>query len=557
MKKNKNKLQFIPLGGMGEIGKNMYVYRYADEIVVVDAGQMFPDEEMFGIDSVIPDISYLIENKSKVKGIILTHGHEDHIGGLPYILQSLDVPIYGTKLTLGLVQAKLKDRSTGVEPEMHVISPEKGLHLGEFFIECIRVNHSIPDAVSFAIHTPAGTVIHTGDFKIDQTPIDGEVFDLQKFAAIGHRGVLLLVSDSTNAEKPGMTLSERYVGNAINDVFRTATGRILIATFASNVHRLQQVIDGARTYGRKIAIVGRSMVNVVAIAQELGYLDAPEGMLIDIDDINKLPKEKIAIITTGSQGEPMAALSRIAASSHRKIDIIPGDTVMIAASPIPGNERLVGRTINNLFKRGARVLYEKQAGIHVSGHASQEELKMMISLVRPKYFIPCHGEYRHLVKHAEIAKELGIPKENVFITENGMVMEFAQDKAGRCGSVTSGKVYVDGLGIGDVGNIVLRDRKHLSQDGILVVVLTMDKQNGTVVAGPDIISRGFVYVRESEMLLEDARVEVTTALDRCQSQNSTPVEWSVIKTIVRDSLGSFLYERTGRRPMILPIIMEI
>lgn len=557
MKKNKNKLQFIPLGGMGEIGKNMYVYRYADEIIVVDAGQMFPDEEMYGIDSVIPDISYLVEHKSKIKGIILTHGHEDHIGALPYILQSLDVPIYGTKLTLGLVQAKLQDRGTNVEPQMHVVSPEKGVHLGQFFVEFIRVNHSIPDSVSLALHSPAGTVIHTGDFKIDQTPIDGEVFDLQKFAAIGRRGVLLLVSDSTNAEKSGMTLSEKNVGATIDEAFRSATSRILIATFASNIHRIQQVVDSAIKYERKIAIVGRSMVNVVSIAGELGYLDIPEGMLLDIDEINRLPKEKIAIITTGSQGEPMAALSRIAASSHKKIDIIPGDTVMIAATPIPGNERLVGRTINNLFKRGARVLYEREAGIHVSGHASKEELKMMMSLVRPQYFIPNHGEYRHLVKHAEIAQELGISKDNIFIIENGMVIEFSQDKVGRAGNVTSGKVFVDGLGIGDVGNIVLRDRRHLSQDGILVVVLTMDKQNGTVVAGPDIISRGFVYVRESEMLLEDARVEVTTALEKCQNQNTSSVEWSVIKTVVRDSLGSFLYERTGRRPMILPIIMEI
>lgn len=555
MVKNANKLTFIPLGGIGEIGKNMYVYKYGNDIIVVDAGQMFPDEEMFGIDSVIPDTTYLEENKENVRAVILTHGHEDHIGGLPYLLQEINVPVYGTRLTLGLVEAKLKEHNLSEKADLREISPGTGVKVGSFYLEFIRVNHSIPDSIAIAIHTPIGIVVHTGDFKIDQTPVDGEIFDLHKFAELGKKGVLLLVSDSTNAERPGFTMSEKTVGSTIDDIFRSAKDRILVATFASNVHRIQQVIDAAYKYGRKVAVVGRSMSNVVSISSELGYLSLPKGILLELDEINRLPKNKVVIITTGSQGEPMAALSKIAVSNHRKIDIVPGDTVLIASSPIPGNEKLVGRTINNLFKRGARVIYESISGVHVSGHGSQEELKMVINLIRPKFFVPAHGEYRHLVKHVELAKDLGISNDNIFIAENGTVLEFTKEKGVVAGNIPAGKVFVDGLGVGDVGNIVLRDRKHLSQDGIIVVVLTLDKQNGAVVAGPDIISRGFVYVRESEALLEDARLTVSEALER--SEKSRTAEWSVIKSIVRDSLGNFLYERTGRRPMILPVIMEV
>lgn len=548
------KIQIIPLGGMGEIGKNMTVIRYGDEIIVIDSGLMFPEDDMLGIDLVIPDISYLIENQDMVKAIILTHGHEDHIGALPYVLKQLNVPVYGTKLTLGILQGRLKENN--VSPvNLNPVKAGDQIQVGAFKIGFIHVSHSIADAVALSIQTPIGTIVHTGDFKLDQTPIDGKVTDFHRFAELGDQGVLVMLADSTNAERPGYTKSERSVGASFDDTFRNAKGRIIIASFSSNIHRLQQAIDMACKFKRKVAILGRSMVNVVSIASELGYMNIPEGMLIDIDEIKNYPLSGIVILTTGSQGEPMSALTRMAMSDHRKVEIMPGDTVIISATPIPGNEKLVSKTIDFLFKQGADVVYGASSGIHVSGHASQEELKMMHNLVRPKYFVPVHGEYRHLIVHAKLAQDLGMPKQNILVAENGQVLEFSPEKAVINGKVTAGKVLVDGLGVGDVGNIVLRDRRQLSQDGILIVVVTMDKQRGCTVAGPDIVSRGFVYVRESEKLMDEAKDKVQLALDKCQTNGIT--EWAAIKSNVRDALGKYLYERTRRRPMILPIIMEI
>ena len=552
--KIQNKVQIIPLGGLGEIGKNMTVFRYGDDIILIDAGLMFPEDDMLGIDLVIPDITYLIDNKDKVKAIFLTHGHEDHIGALPYVMKQLEVPVYGTALTLGILQGRL--RENGVSDENLVtIKPGDKIGAGAFNLEFIRVNHSIPDAVSIVIKTPIGTIIHTGDFKFDQTPVDGQVTQFNKFAEFGDEGVLALLADSTNAERPGFTQSEKMVGQTFDDEFRYARNRIIVATFSSNVHRIQQVVDSAVKYKRKVAVIGRSMINVVNIAMELGYLNIPEGVLIDIDETNNYTADQIVIITTGSQGEPMSALTRMAMNDHKKVGIMPGDTVIISATPIPGNEKLVSRTINHLYKLGAEVIYEKSNGVHVSGHASQEEIKLMHNLVRPKYFIPVHGEYRHLIKHANIAKDLGMPKENIVIAENGSVIELSKEGINVAGKIQSGKVLVDGLGVGDVGNIVLRDRRLLSQDGIMIVVVTIDHETYQVVSGPDIVSRGFVYVREAEDLMEEAREKVLSALDRCETNGVT--EWSMIKSAIRDSLGRFLYERTRRRPMILPIIMEI
>lgn len=554
MGKIQNKVQIIPLGGLGEIGKNMTVFRYGDDIILIDAGLMFPEDDMLGIDLVIPDISYLLENKDKVKAIFLTHGHEDHIGALPYVLKQLEVPVYGTALTLGILQGRL--RENGVSDEnLITIKPGDKIGAGAFNLEFIRVNHSIPDAVSIVIKTPIGTIIHTGDFKFDQTPVDGQVTQFNKFAEFGDAGVLALLADSTNAERPGFTQSEKMVGQTFDDEFRYARNRIIVATFSSNVHRIQQVVDSAVKYKRKVAVIGRSMINVVNIAMELGYLNIPDGVLIDIDETSNYTADQIVIITTGSQGEPMSALTRMAMNDHKKVGIMPGDTVIISATPIPGNEKLVSRTINHLYKLGADVIYEKSNGVHVSGHASQEEIKLMHNLVRPKYFIPVHGEYRHLIKHANIAKDLGMPKENIVIAENGSVIELSKDGINVAGKIQSGKVLVDGLGVGDVGNIVLRDRRLLSQDGIMIVVVTIDHETYQVVSGPDIVSRGFVYVREAEDLMEEAREKVLSALDRCEANGVT--EWSMIKSAIRDSLGRFLYERTRRRPMILPIIMEI
>ena len=552
--KFQNKVQIIPLGGLGEIGKNMTVFRYGDDMILIDAGLMFPEDDMLGIDLVIPDITYLVENQDKLKGIFLTHGHEDHIGALPYVMKQIDCPVYGTALTLGILQGRLKENGVSSE-NCRTIKPGDKISAGAFKLDFIRVNHSIPDAIAIAINTPIGTIIHTGDFKIDHTPVDGQVTEFNKFAEYGDRGVLALLADSTNAERPGFTPSEKMVGKTFDDEFRYAKNRIIVATFSSNVHRIQQVIDAAMKYDRKVAVIGRSMVNVVSIAKELGYLKAPEGEIIDIDETNNYTPDKIVIITTGSQGEPMSALTRMAMNDHKKVDIMPGDTVIISATPIPGNEKLVSRTIDHLYKLGADVIYEKSNGVHVSGHASQEEIKLVHNLVRPKFFIPVHGEFHHLIKHANIAKSLGMPKENIVIAENGSVIEITKNSIGINGKVQAGKVLVDGLGVGDVGNIVLRDRRQLSQDGIMIVVVTIDKETCHVVSGPDIVSRGFVYVREAEGLMDEARDKVQLALEKCEENGIS--EWSAIKSTVRDSLGRFLYERTRRRPMILPIIMEI
>ena len=555
MAKAKAKLKLIPLGGFNEIGKNMMVVEYKETIVIIDCGLMFPDEEMLGIDLVIPDITYLHKNREKVKAIVLTHGHEDHIGALPYILKQINVPVYGTKLTLGIVENKLREHGLINDVELIVIKAKDTVKIGELDVEFIKTNHSIADSVAIAIHSPIGTIVHTGDFKIDYQPIDGEIIDFQRFAELGKHGVLALMSDSTNVERPGFTMSESTVGKSFMDIFGTAKGRILVASFASNVHRVQQAVNAAVKYDRKVAICGRSMVNIAKTASELGYLDIPEGTLIDIDNVSKYPPEKIVILTTGSQGEPMSALSRMANGEHRKINILPGDLVVLSATPIPGNEKLVSRIINLLFKKGANVVYEHLAEIHVSGHACQEELKLMLALTKPKFFIPVHGEYRHLNLHARLAEKVGVAKENIFVIENGNVVELNRDAAKINGSVASGRVLVDGLGVGDVGNIVLRDRKHLSQDGLIIVVVTMDKASGQVVAGPDLISRGFVYVRESEDLMDEARNVIKEILDICEEKKIT--EWNTIKNRIKDGLRNFIYEKTKRNPMILPIIMEI
>lgn len=553
MAETDNRLQIIPLGGLGEIGKNMMVVRYQDSIVVIDSGLMFPEEELLGIDIVIPDISYLVENKDKVKAIILTHGHEDHVGSLPYVLKEINAPVYGSRLTLGLVEAKLKEYS--IKSIMVPVKPRDLLNIGPFEIEFIRVSHSIPDSLAVAIHTPIGVVLHTGDIKLDQTTVDGELVDFRKFAELGEKGVLVMMSDSTNADRPGYTPSERVVGETFEELFRRCDGRIIITTFASNVHRIQQAINTSNRYGRKIALVGRSLINNVTIARELGYIEIPQGMLIEMEDINRYSPNQLVIVTTGSQGEPMSALTRMAMADHRWVSIQAGDTVIISATPIPGNEKLVARTVDLLFRQGAEVIYEKTTGVHVSGHASQEELKILINLVRPRYFIPVHGEYRHLMRHARIAESLGIPRSRIFVAENGQIIEVGKKKATLAGKVTAGRVLVDGLGVGDVGNIVLRDRKQLSQDGIIIVVVTINRDTGAVIAGPDIVSRGFVYVRESEQLIDEAKDKVREALVACEQRNVT--EWATIKSVVRDVLSKYLYEQTRRRPMIMPIIMEV
>ena len=550
-----NKIALIPLGGLGEIGKNMWVIEYKQEILVIDAGVMFPDEDMLGIDLVIPDITYLVENREKVLGILLTHGHEDHIGALPYVLRQLNVPVYGSRLTLGLAEAKLKEHGLDRKAQLIPVNAGDTLKLGSFKVDFINVNHSIAGVLALAVHTPIGTIVHTADFKIDHTPVDGEPLDFRKFAELGDNGVLALLSDSTNVEREGYTVSERVLAEKFEKIFRQAEGRLIIATFASNIHRVQQVVNAAIIHHRKVAFVGRSMVNVVSIAKELGYIQIPDGLEVDLDQIDRLPPNEVALVTTGSQGEPLAALSRMAMAEHRRITIRQGDTVIISASAIPGNEKLIGRTINQLFKQGARVIYETLTDIHVSGHARQEELKMMLNLVKPKYFVPIHGEYRHLVQHARLAQEMGVPNENVFIPEIGDVMEFTARSGRMAGRVTSGRIFVDGLGVGDVGSVVLRDRKQLSQDGILITVVTIDRENGQVIAGPDVISRGFVYVRESEALMEEVRVKVKEALDKCQTQGNS--DWSFMKSQIRETLSRFLYERTKRRPMILPIITEV
>ncbi|MBB6630566.1 ribonuclease J [Clostridium algidicarnis] len=555
MKKEKEKVKIIPLGGVNEIGKNLTVIEYKEDIIVIDCGLKFPDEDMFGIDIVIPDVTYLIKNKDKVRGIFLTHGHEDHIGALPYVLKQLNVPIYGTKLTLGIVETKLKEHGLLSTTELIRVSPKDIIKLKSVSVEFIKTNHSIADSVAIAIHTPLGAILHTGDFKIDYTPIDGDVADLSRFAELGRKGVLLMLADSTNVERSGYTMSESTVGETFKNIFSTAKGRIIVATFASNVHRIQQIITAASKYNRKVAVSGRSMENIVGVATELGYLNFEKDILINIDSINKYPNDQLVIITTGSQGEPMSALTRMAASEHRKVNIIEGDMVIISATPIPGNEKLVSKVINQLFKKGAEVIYEALADVHVSGHACQEELKLMHTLVKPKFFMPVHGEYRHLKQHFELALKLGTPEERMLIMDIGDVVEVSRETIRKNGTVPSGQVFVDGLGVGDVGNIVLRDRKHLSQDGILTVVITIEKETGNVIAGPDIISRGFVYVRESEELMEEAREVVKKSLKICEEKHST--DWATMKSTIKEGLRVFLYEKTKRRPMILPIIMEI
>ena len=554
MAKTNQKLSIIPLGGLGEIGKNMTVIRYGDDIIVVDAGLMFPEDDMLGIDLVIPDISYLLDNREHVRAIFLTHGHEDHIGALPYVLKQFDVPVYGTRLTLGILQGRLKEANVSAA-SLRAVKAGDNVQAGRFSVGFMRVNHSIPDAVALAIETPIGTIVHTGDFKLDHTPVDGQVTDFHRMAELGDKGVLALLADSTNAERKGFTLSERSVGVRFDEHFQQAQGRIIIASFSSNVHRIQQAVESAYRYHRKVAVIGRSMQNVVGIAMELGYLTVPEGLMIDIDEIGNYPAEQIVVLTTGSQGEPMSALTRMAMGEHRKVEIYPGDTVIISATPIPGNEKLVSKTVDMLFRQGANVVYEKDAGVHVSGHGSQEELKLIHNLIRPRFFIPVHGEYRHLVKHKKLAESLGMPKENIIVGDNGSVIDITPNGCAITGKVTAGKVLVDGLGVGDIGNIVLRDRRQLSQDGILIVVITVDKQHCSVVAGPDIVSRGFVYVRESEKLMDEARDKVQGVLQRCEDNHIT--EWAMIKSSVREVLSRFLYEKTRRRPMILPIIMEV
>ncbi|GAA0124174.1 ribonuclease J [Clostridium sp. CTA-19] len=555
VRKEKDKIKIIPLGGFNEIGKNLTVIEYKNDIVIVDCGLKFPDDDMLGIDVVIPDVTYLLKNKDRVKGIFLTHGHEDHIGALPYILKQINVPVYGTKLTLGIVQIKLKEHGILSTVDLKYIKPKDIVKLDNVSVEFIRTSHSIADSVAIAVHTPAGVVLHTGDFKIDYTPIDGCVADLARFAELGKKGVAVMLADSTNVERPGYTMSESTVGESFENIFFSAKGRIIVATFASNIHRIQQIIQAASKYGRKVAVSGRSMENIMAVAIELGYIKIDKETLINVDAISKYNDNQVAIITTGSQGEPMSALSRMAASEHKKVNIQEGDTVIISATPIPGNEKLVSKVINQLFKKGADVIYEALADVHVSGHACQEELKLMHTLVKPKFFIPAHGEYRHLKQHGELAVKLGMPERNVYLGENGDVIELSRDSIRKVSSVTSGQVFVDGLGVGDVGNIVLRDRKHLSQDGILTVVVTIEKDTCTVIAGPDIISRGFVYVRESEDLMDGARELVKQVLKECEENKIK--EWPTIKGNIREVLRGYLYEKTKRRPMILPIIMEV
>lgn len=553
--KNKPKVKVIALGGLGEIGKNITAIEYDDEIIVIDCGLAFPDSEMYGIDLVIPDITYLLNNREKVKGFVLTHGHEDHIGGLPYVLQELNVPVYGTRLTLGLVKSKLEEHNMISDCTLIEVKPGEEVKTEHFKVEFIRTCHSIADACALAIQTPEGTIVHTGDFKIDYTPIDGEVINLHRFAKLGSQKVLLLMADSTNVERPGYTVSEKIIGENLTKIFGTAKGRVIVASFASNINRIQQIINSSLFYGRKVAFSGRSMEKISKIAMELGYMQLPEDQLISVDDIGKYPADKITIITTGSQGEPMAALSRIAYGTHRKISVDRGDLVIISASPIPGNEKPISKLIDELFKKGAEVIYNALEEVHVSGHACQEELKLIHTLIKPKFFMPVHGEYRHLRQHGLLAESLGMDSKNIFLLETGQTLELSRNSAKRSGRVTSGAVMIDGLGIGDVGNIVLRDRKHLSQDGILTVVVTIDKASSTVLSGPDIITRGFVYVKESGNLLNEATEVVKAELDKCMEKKVT--EWLVIKSSIKYSLGQFLYNKTRRKPIILPIIMEI
>ena len=549
-------LKIIPLGGLGEIGKNITLYEYDGDMFLVDCGMSFPDEETPGIDIVIPDFTYILENRDKIKGLVVTHGHEDHIGAIPYLLRNFNLPIYATNLTIGLIQGKLKEHKLLAGAKLNVAKPGDKIQLGKFEVEFIHVNHSIPDAVGFAITCPAGTVVQTGDFKIDTTPIDDYVIDIGRFAELGKKGVLALLSDSTNAERPGFTASERIVGESFSNLFKKAENhRIIVATFSSNIHRIQQIIDEAVRCGRKVAVSGRSMINVVSVASELGYLNVPDDVLIEIDMIKNYPPENLVIITTGSQGEPLSALHRIAFSEHRQVEIIPGDMFIISATPIPGNEKLVSKVINELMKRGANVVYERMYDVHVSGHACQEELKLMMSIIKPKYFIPLHGEQKHLMKNAGLARQMGIPDENILIAENGNVIEVSKQQLKSTETVQAGRVLVDGLGVGDVGSIVLRDRKHLADDGIIIVAVSIDSATREVVAGPDVVSRGFVYVKESEELIRDINELVCDILERCYIDGTR--DWNTIKTRIKERVSRFVSSKTRRAPMILPIIMEV
>jgi ribonuclease J len=552
--KTKDSVKIIPLGGLEEIGKNMTAIEYNNEIVVIDSGMSFPGEDLPGVDCVIPDITYLANNREKVKGIVLTHGHEDHIGGLPYVLRDLHVPVYGTRLTIGLVEPKLKEAHNLGKQRLVVVKHGEAFRVGNFKVELIKTCHSIPDASAIAIHTPLGVIFHTGDFKFDQTPVDGRTTDFQRIAEISSKGVLVMMSDSTNAIRPGFSMSESSVGDTFEKVFPHIKGRIILATFASNVHRLQQVLNVAAANKRKVVVTGRSMVNTIGVASENGYLDVPPHTLIEIEEMNQYPANKLVVLCTGSQGEPMAALSRMAMNEHRQIHIGQGDTVIFSANPIPGNEKLVSRVVDMLFKLGANVIDGSEERVHVSGHAAREELKMMINLVRPKYFMPVHGEYRMLKAHAQLAKEVGIPAQNIIVAENGCVVQAASNKISITGRVPAGRVLIDGLGVGDVGNIVLRDRKQLAEDGIFIVVATIDRKSRRIVAGPDIVSRGFVYVRESDALMGEARKRAVKALEQCLKDGNT--DWNTIKSSLRDACGKYIYEKTRRRPMMLPIIME-
>lgn len=532
----------------------MTVIEYKDEIILIDSGMAFPDEDLLGVDVVIPDISYLVNNRDKVKGIVLTHGHEDHIGALPYVLRDLPVPVYGTRLTIGMVERKLKEARGLGKQRLVVVKPGEAFKVGSFKVDMIHTCHSIPDAVALAIHTPLGIVFHTGDFKFDQTPVDGRATDFQRIAEVCSQGVLVMMSDSTNVMRPGYSTSESAIGETFEKLFPHVKGRIILATFASNVHRVQQVLNVAAANKRKVAITGRSMLNNVTVSSELGYLNVPPNTLIEMDEMSRYPDDQLVILTTGSQGEPMAALSRMANSEHRQVRIKPGDTVLFSANPIPGNEKLVSNVIDMLCKLGADVISGKDANVHTSGHACREELKMMLNLVKPKYFMPVHGEFRMLEHHAKLAEEVGIPSKNIIVTEIGTVVTANKNRIAQTGKVPAGRVLIDGLGVGDVGNIVLRDRKQLSQDGILIVVATINRKNRKIIAGPDIVSRGFVYVREADELMNEARQRVNKALNQCMAEGTT--DWSSIKGSLRDALGKFLFEKTRRRPMILPVIME-
>ena len=552
----KSKLKIIPLGGLHEIGKNITVFEYEDEIIVVDCGISFPEDDMLGIDLVIPDITYLIKNQEKIKGMVITHGHEDHIGGIPYFLKQINVPIYATRLTVGLINNKLEEHKLLRSTDMHTVNQGDIIKLGKNFkVEFIRSSHSIPDSVMLAITTPAGTILHTGDFKVDYTPIDGQIMNFGRIAELGQQGILALMADSTNAERKGFTMSESSVGEVFEKLFLNCTKRIVVATFASNVHRIQQIVNSAVKYGRKIAVCGRSMINMISTAIELGYIECPDNLFIDIDMIGSYTDDQLVIITTGTQGEPMSALTRMAAGDHRKVKITPNDLIIISATPIPGNEKYVSKVIDDLMQLGAEVVYSALADVHVSGHACQEEQKLILALAKPKYFIPVHGEYRQLRAHQETAELMGIDKDNIFMLTNGRVLEIDSEEARFNGSVPSGRVLVDGLGVGDVGHIVLRDRQHLAQDGLIVIVLTMDSQTGEVVAGPDVISRGFVYVRESENLMDDVKSVVRHEVAKCEERGIR--DWSTIKSTVKENLRDYLFIKTKRNPMIIPIIMEV